>query len=145
MSSILRNVALLANLVFWLVSCSPGGDDQLKASFGQEFTLRVGRTASVNDGEVVIKFESVTGDSRCPKGVTCIWAGEARCQMQVTSKGSPANVSFTAAGGTDGYSRSVFNNYTADFKLEPYPEAGKQIAGNEYLMLLRITRLGPES
>ncbi len=107
--------------------------------------MPLGRTASVNDGEVVIKFESVTGDSRCPNGVFCVWAGEARCQMQITSKGSTSNVSFTAAGGADGYSRSVFKSYAADFKLEPYPEAGKQIGGNEYRMQLRITRLGAES
>ncbi len=139
MRSLLSCVALLATMVFSLAGCSSGNASEIKASLGQEFILPVGQTAAINDTELVIKFESVTADSRCPKGVTCIWAGEAKCQMQITYKGSTSNIIYTESGGTDGYSQSTFNSYTAYFKLEPYPEAGKQIGANDYKLLLRIT------
>ncbi len=143
MKSVLRGISLLVIIVFWLAGCSSGNANETTASLGQEFILPVGQTVVVNNRELVIKFESVTTDSRCPKGVTCVWAGEAKCQMQITYKGSIAKVVFTESGGTDGYSQNIFENYTAYFKLEPYPEAGKQIGSNDYRLLLRIAQLGP--
>ncbi len=139
MRSMLRGVTPLATAIFSLVACSSGNANEIKAPLGKEFVLPVGQTVSIDNGQLLISFESVTADSRCPKGVTCIWAGEAKCRMQITNEGSTSDIVFTETGGTDGYSQSTFNNYTAHFRLEPYPEAGKQIGSNDYKLLLTIT------
>lgn len=36
-----------------------------------------------------ISFEAVLEDSRCPKNVTCIWAGQAKIKVRVKPEGSP--------------------------------------------------------
>ena len=49
-----------------------------KDSLGQEFSLRIGRKVTLRDTELKIRFVSVIEDSRCPKGVNCVWQGNAR-------------------------------------------------------------------
>ncbi|HLW31671.1 MAG TPA: hypothetical protein VKX40_05385 [Aequorivita sp.] len=63
-------------------------------AFGQEEsgeTPKIG--VKVSKGETVvlkgisIKFLEVTEDSRCPKDVTCIWAGRAIVKVEVSANG----------------------------------------------------------
>jgi hypothetical protein len=43
----------------------------------KEFTLKVGETGKAPREQLQVDFISVADDSRCPKGVTCVWAGNA--------------------------------------------------------------------
>lgn len=43
--------------------------------------LKTGEQAAI--GNVTIKFKKVLSDSRCPRGVTCIWAGEAKVLVAI--------------------------------------------------------------
>lgn len=119
--------------------CS-SGRNEIKASLGREFILPVGYTAVIDGENLGVKFNAVTQDSRCPKGVTCIWAGEAKCDMQISLKGLNSEVLLSAAGGTDGYSFTSFHGYRLNFKLEPYPEKGEQIAKSDYKLLMIVKK-----
>jgi hypothetical protein len=125
-----------------LVSCSSSQVKEINASMDREFTLKVGQVAVFTNENLKIQFESVLGDSRCPKGVTCIWAGEAKCQISIDDKGSSDNFVLTDIGGTDGYSTNYFKNLNLTFKLEPYPEQGKQIGINDYELILTVSKSG---
>jgi hypothetical protein len=125
--------------IIWLTACSSGGTGEVRASPGKEFTLPAGQTAVISGEDLSIKFEQVTADSRCAKGVVCVWAGEAKCQMQITYQGSIYPVIFTASGGTDGYSHEVFNQYKVSFRLDPYPEAGKSITPGDYRLIMTVS------
>ena len=57
------------------------------ASLGQAFSLNVGQSVSFPGQNLEIKFLDLIGDSRCPINVVCIWAGEATCQVEITSAG----------------------------------------------------------
>ncbi len=46
------------------------------ASLGEPFTLGPGQSASIPGEDLTVRFAEVVSDSRCPAGVTCIWAGE---------------------------------------------------------------------
>ncbi len=50
---------------------------------GDSFTLRVGQGAVIQGG-LRVRLLSI-GDSRCPKGVQCIWAGELSPRLQVSA------------------------------------------------------------
>src|SRR5688500_18294200 len=52
----------------------PGGPS---VALGQEFTLGPGESVSLADGVLSVRFERVTEDSRCPRGVNCVWEGDA--------------------------------------------------------------------
>jgi hypothetical protein len=118
------------------LSCST---DKITASLGQEFTLPVGQTAVISGEDLTLKFEEVVGDSRCAKGVECVWAGEAKCRMLITYYKSLSSVIFTQPGG-DAVARDFFLQYKISFKLEPYPEYGKQIAGSDYKLVMTVTK-----
>lgn len=63
-------------------------------AFGQEDStetpkigIKVPEGETVNIKGVSIKFLEVTEDSRCPKDVTCIWAGRAIVKVEVIGNG----------------------------------------------------------
>ncbi|MEO5930429.1 MAG: hypothetical protein ABIR47_10900 [Candidatus Kapaibacterium sp.] len=57
-----------------------------KARFGDTVTLGYGRSALV-EGSVLIRFARVEEDSRCPQGVQCITAGNARVALRLAIDG----------------------------------------------------------
>lgn len=136
-------ITIMAVLLLF-AGCSTDSDE-VKASWGQQFTLAVGQTAVFDDGGLKIKFDSVTGDSRCPKGVTCIQAGEAKCQVLIGNDRNFSVVELHDKGGVSGYSETNFQNTAykikISFKVEPYPEAGKQIGNGDYKLLMTVTKV----
>lgn len=49
------------------------------------FTLAMGDRARVESPDVTIEFQSVESDSRCPRDVTCVWAGDAVAVVAVVA------------------------------------------------------------
>ncbi len=55
-----------------------------------EITLAPGESRRVPESEVVITFETVAEDSRCPTGVQCVWEGDAAVRLRVEGGETPA-------------------------------------------------------
>jgi hypothetical protein len=53
---------------------------------GEAFTLAPGETAHVRGTEVLIHFDRVTEDSRCPTDVQCPWQGNAAVRLELSSR-----------------------------------------------------------
>jgi hypothetical protein len=111
-----------------------------QASLGQEFTLKVGQSAEISGENLTLKFVGVTNDSRAPRGVESFWAGEAKSQLRITYKGSTYDMQIIESGGTDGYTRAALEQYSLEFKLEPYPDIAHRPTAGEYRLLLIISR-----
>jgi len=130
-----------------LIGCGTGAGT-IQASLDQEFTIPIDHTATINKENLSIKFDKVTADSRCPKGAVCIWAGEARCQTYFSINNSsiaPAAVELVDQGGQiDGYSQTTWSSntvtYKINFRLDPYPEAGKKTSNSEYKLIMLINK-----
>lgn len=71
----MRNVAALLSL---LVLAGIGCSADLTVRVPGTVTLNVGDRAAIQGTSWTVKFDSVVSDSRCPLGVLCIQAGEAR-------------------------------------------------------------------
>src|SRR3972149_7613492 len=54
----------------------------------RDFDLKAGETARLEDSDLVMRFEAVTSDSRCPADVTCITAGDALVRLHVRGGGA---------------------------------------------------------
>jgi hypothetical protein len=106
---------------------------------GQEFQLSPGQTASVTGQSLSIEFVRITDDSRCPTGVTWVWAGQAVCLLKITSEGSVTEMSLNQMGSND-QSAQDYLGYHFAFDLHPYPEAGKDIHPEDYRLVLKVTR-----
>lgn len=77
---------LLAAAAVLAAGCatSPGATDR-RAALGEDFRLPRGESAEV-DG-LSIRFAQVVEDSRCPLGVQCVRAGEAKIQLALRAGG----------------------------------------------------------
>jgi hypothetical protein len=126
------------SLYMYNIEAVPAPDE---FSLGQEFSLSVGQSAAVSGEDLTIKFIEVTSDSRCPQDVTCIWAGEVSCLIEV-AKGSldAYKLVLTQPGLTDQTATQDFDGYEIMFRVDPYPTAGKQITKDEYRLVMTVTK-----
>lgn len=105
----------------------------------QELSVKAGREVSAEGGRLKIKFESVTDDSRCPQGVTCVWAGNAEVVFKVkTTDGEAASIKLN----TNINPREVeYHGYRIKLgSLSPYPKKDEQIAPSQYEAVLVISK-----
>jgi hypothetical protein len=75
------------------VGCANDGtlgvrDDALRVDrtveAGQTFTIEVGEVVLVAGTHVIVFFEGVLEDSRCPTGIECPWEGNAAARFEIS-------------------------------------------------------------
>ncbi|MBM4406597.1 MAG: hypothetical protein FJ039_10550 [Chloroflexi bacterium] len=150
-------IALLATLT--LAACSTGdekpptttprptaspvpGSGYTQVAVNAPFTLKVGGYAELAGAQVLIAFNEVVNDSRCPVDVTCIRAGEATVVLSISSSNPAIKAPVVllklvvggehpaaAAGSAYGYS------FTA-LELKPAPRSTQPIAQGDYVATL---------
>ena len=89
-SQIVSKIAALA-----IVAAAPGCATMEKAIVaepGVAFSLPLGQTATLRGSSARITFAQVREDSRCPVDVTCVWAGDAKIELTVSTNGSGNDV-----------------------------------------------------
>jgi hypothetical protein len=111
---------------------------EIHAISGQEFSLAIGQTAVISGENVSVKFTDVVGDSRCPDGVMCVWAGQVSCSLDVVKSGAASQMVITAPGDTTDYTDNTYQNYRLQFRVDPYPQSGKKINKSDYRLFLII-------
>jgi len=109
------------------------------AELGQEFTIGVGQSVKVSEEDLVITFNEVTGDSRCPQNVTCIWAGEVKAKVTVDYEGKEYPIELVEPGSAD-KAEYEFSGYTLVYHIDPYPIAEEEISSDEYRLTMTITK-----
>jgi hypothetical protein len=55
----------------------------------QTVSVAEGNTRVIDRGRLTVKFVEIVEDSRCAKGMTCVWAGNAKIKLSV-AKGKMA-------------------------------------------------------
>lgn len=124
-----------------IATSSCGRFDNPQVHLNEEFSLHIGNRAFIAGENLEVKFKEVTEDSRCPRGVTCIWAGRVSCAIDFTHAGSLYQMLLTEPGLTDEYSIQRYEGYELAFHVTPYPQAGKKIPTNKYCLHLIISKL----
>jgi hypothetical protein len=136
----LRFTLLAVLLILLFLAACGGGAEEVKADLGQEFSLSIGQTASIQGEDLQLKFLEVINDSRCPSDVACVWQGQASCLVEITYLESVQKVTLTQPGLTEEPSRLDFNDYVIQFNLSPYPEAGKVMKDSDYRLQMVVTK-----
>ncbi len=98
--------------------------------------LAPGQSTAIGATSTQIRFDRVTGDSRCPADAMCVLGGDALVQITVTESRRAAE----------------YNLHTGDLRpvrhgdltialeqLQPYPFSAHPIAPHEYRATLRVT------
>lgn len=88
-----------------------------------------------SDRQSYICLDTVLSDSRCPDGVVCVWAGEAKARFKFEKyNNSPVFIDLK-----EGARDTVFNGYSISFiKLLPYPKYGLQTKPEDYKARIMI-------
>jgi len=136
------NAKLIASavVVFLAAGCAVGAGRIVDASVGTDFSLRPGETARAPAEEIEISFLAVTSDSRCGKGDTCVWAGDAELQISVRIRGKNFGEYMLHTNERRGSVASFDTFHVRLLSLAPPAIAGKAIKPDEYVANLRIAR-----
>jgi hypothetical protein len=118
-----------------------GARARKKVLLDKNFVLSVGQEASTADGKLKIKFVSVAEDSRCPKGVNCIWAGNARVVLQVgKNNGTPVKLELNTSP-REGAAGGGYGQYQIKLvEVAPYPVAEQTIRPQSYAVTLVVSK-----
>ena len=106
----------------------------------QEFKLKIGESAKSKPDGLEVEFHSVAEDSRCPRGVNCVWAGNAKILLKVKKDaGKPADVELNTNINPK---TSRYLEYELRLReLRPYPESDSTIKSSDYEVTLTLHKL----
>ena len=133
-------VALAALLAVW--GCTQNGGpptavtpQERDSTAASTVVLAVGQSTLVAPSSQ-LTFQRVVGDSRCPTGVQCAWAGEVEIALELQT---PAGTeSFQLSNRSD--AAVVLGLAIKLVAVEPYPRAQVPIPAADYRASLRVTR-----
>jgi hypothetical protein len=120
------------------MSPTPGGPSD--PGLGQEVALKPGESVTIAGEGLRIAFQGVPTDSRCPRGVTCVWAGDAVVQL---SAQKPPNARATAELHTDlaDQKETSYAGYRVRLVgLAPYPAGETPIDPKTYVATIVVSR-----
>ena len=141
-------VALYPATLLTALACSAGtglarcddaaGGGVVCTRLGEEFNLRVGETAYIADTRLSIRLNAVPEDSRCPRDVVCVWAGNARVSLSLRDF---SNVDAVDVNSTIEPRTVTRWGYTVQLvDVQPVPISGQPIAAQDYVVRLVVTR-----
>jgi hypothetical protein len=99
------------------------------AQSGESAAIKLGDSAELAASKISIKFVRVIEDSRCPADVNCIWAGNAKIEIEA-SKGSQKSTFVLNTNGNE--TEASFAGYMLKLTgLEPQKTSAKNEPENE--------------
>ena len=111
----------------------------MTTNLGQAFEIKVGQEASISSQQLTLKFLSVSEDSRCPQGTICMWEGNGKVNIELTSTGQTSYV-VELNTAVSLKSEATYQDYKISLlDLQPYPSAGSTIQQSEYIATVRVT------
>ena len=105
-----------------------------KLNFGDTFT----------QGDLQVVFAKLVNDSRCPKSVTCIRAGEAKIEVDIYISGKFAKTRkliFPAEGSVSEKNNLMFEDddiRLMGVALYPYPEHPGDLSESDYFLEIKV-------
>lgn len=130
----MRHGAAIAALVGAACAASPTA-----IRLDQDFELKVGETVFLPGNVARLSFQAVTGDSRCPTDVVCVWAGSALVVLRLQHSTTDTVATVDAVQGTR---ELVAGGYRIEVReLKPQPHAGQPIPMGAYSLVLRASVL----
>ena len=104
----------------------PKLDEEVEIKFGESITLE--------KGKLTIKFKSLVGDSRCPQGVVCVWAGNAEVILEASKNEIALNTALDPK-------EQVVRDYNIQLRdVIPYPKAGAELKPEDYSIEIIVSK-----
>jgi hypothetical protein len=107
-------------------------------------TLAPGQAVAVAGSALIVRFERVIEDSRCPRGTTCVWAGRARVELaaRTSPSGPDREIEIEIGSPEKGFFELAGKRVVAE-ALEPAPKGDSQITPGAYRLRLSTPATKP--
>lgn len=138
--AVLRVAPVLLSALFTACQASVGTEP---ARFGTSQPFQVGQSYKpYPDGALVVSFQTVDNDSRCPTTVTCVWAGSAQITLGVQMGTGPTVPTKLTWGMNNSSNTTVAGGVKVTFdSLTPWPTApSTSLAQTAYRAWLTFNR-----
>lgn len=121
-------------LIFaFLISCQ-NSTTSVKPEIGKKFEIKFGESVTIQNEQLSVRFEELVEDSRCPDGVTCVWAGNAKIIIQIDSQEAGLNTYFDPK-------QADLSEYSIRLiSLNPYPKHNVNFEKEEYTAEVLVTK-----
>ena len=121
-------------------ACDGASGPSRAVPLGREFDSGPESRSWSRTSSLVIRFDGVSADSRCPLGVFCIRAGDAT--VTLTARRLPtASATLTLHTDPGLGSEASFQDYRVRLvELNPHPRQNEPIAPGDYVVTLLVTR-----
>jgi hypothetical protein len=111
------------------------------ARVGENFDLRIGETVTIAGEPLIVSFDRVVEDSRCPTNTTCVWAGTAVVQLGLRTSDSVRGT-LNLQTLSDASREGVFQKYRLRLiQLAPTPTDSTPVPPEQYVLTLMVRRL----
>jgi hypothetical protein len=123
-----------------LMACGARKPSALAAPLDARFTLAPGEMRAIDGTELVVRFDRVVEDSRCPAGVACIQAGDGVIGITVTQRGGTTG-RYQLHTAPNGARSAVHGGVTIALEdLTPTPVSSRATPPQDYRATLRAHR-----
>jgi hypothetical protein len=108
---------------------------------GHYFNLQTGQEVLIKGTGLRIKFTELN-DSRCPRNVTCVWAGNAAVKLDVTFRGRDQKTITLNTTETQTMPREQdYHGYKLRLlAVNPYPVNGQPTKATDSVVTLKVSK-----
>lgn len=105
------------------------------------FLMELGQTAQLKNTPVSITWTTPAVDSRCPKMVACVWAGEVTLSLIVSDQKNQETVKVKLPPATTPQVPILNHSYTIELlNVNPYPGTSHPQTGKKKSVQLRLCK-----
>ena len=124
-----------------LASLACAASNPVEPSLDRDFEIAGGASVRVDGTDLLIRFEGVPNDSRCPVDVQCIWEGDATVALRLEGGGAPERT--VELHTLDEPKEATQDAYVVILvALAPQPVSSRPTPLREYKATLRVRRSG---
>lgn len=135
-SAVQAVMVVFGAFVLVMAGCQSAGSE---AEWRKPIMLKINESVQLET--VTIMATEVTSDSRCPKDVTCVWAGDVSVALEATIEGQESESFTLTTPPVKG--KNVFQLSDVQIELlevNPYPKSEETIAQGDYEIMVQMNR-----
>ena len=125
--------------LFIFISCA-------SKQVANENEILINATSKVNVGnDYEMKISKIISDSRCPEGVTCVWAGEVQLEVEIYKNQKLEKLETLSINYKNiELNKKFFNLYVPsdkiikDILIQPIKKEGQNIELKEYVLKVKL-------
>lgn len=142
----MKKILILFTVLF--ISCNENSSTTSNQILDEAFTINFGQRVSIPSENLLIKFNDLLSDSRCPINVICVWQGEAIIELLISHEDF---IDIKANLRIEGYvdkSNTTSHKFidTLGYRftlmqLDPYPHTDSLYQPQDYYALLKVNKI----